>query len=710
MNISLKIRFTPFLVLFSSLISAQPIFAEDILDEIIVTANFRTISAQNTAASLSIVSEEALSERSAKHLEDVLTIAPNVNSAAGASRGRFFQIRGIGERSQFKEPLDSSVGLIVDGVDFSNLGLAGNVYDVQQVEILRGSQGTTFGSSALAGLINIRSGVPTEAFEGQVDLGAGNYGSHSLGMIVSGPISETLLGRVAVNKVTGDGYIKNDFSNRDDTNNIDELLIRTKLNWSPIDTLDIGLTAVYIDADNGYNAFSLENTRHTRSDEPGHDRQESIAIALQSTWDGSAAYVLETQITVEDSKLEYGFDWDWSDFNTAGVRGFENNARDREAKSADIRLLSKPGNEIFNGASWVGGVYIYDRKVDLSYIEDANYPDSWGAWTGSLSSSYTTARFAAYGQLDWSISDRWWLSLGSRVEHFDNQYTDSYGVVGEIEDDLIGGKLSLTYSIDDSSMAYVSLTRGYKTGGINSDAMGKALVNDEAENIAFLQEHLSYEGEVALNYEVGFKNRYLDDSLLMNVSAFYIDRSDMQANVAFEISTSNWTAYRENIQDSNNYGVEFELAWQANEQLRLFSALGLLETELGDLEVLDVNDEVLDQSGRQQAHAPGYQFNVGLEFDFMQNYSVSIQVDGKDSFYFSNSHNEQSDSYELLHANLKYNRGPFTLSLWGRNLTDEDYQVRGFYFANNPTNGWIPESYNQLGEPRVFGLSGKYDF
>ena len=259
-------------------------------------------------------------------------------------------------------------------------------------------------------------------------------------------------------------------------------------------------------------------------------------------------------------------------------------------------------------------------------------------------------------------------------------------------------------------MAYASLTRGYKTGGINSDAMGKALVNDKAEDIAFLQEHLSYEGEVALNYEVGFKSHYLEDSLLLNVSAFYIDRSDMQANVAFEISTSNWTAYRENIQGSNNYGVEFELVWQANEQLRLFSALGVLETELGDLEVLDVNEEVLDQSGRQQAHAPGYQFNIGLEYDFMQNYSVSIQVDGKDSFYFSNSHNEQSDSYELLHANLTYKRGPFTLSLWGRNLTDEDYQVRGFYFGNDPANGWIPESYNQLGEPRVFGLSGKYDF
>ena len=85
-------------------------------------------------------------------------------------------------------------------------------------------------------------------------------------------------------------------------------------------------------------------------------------------------------------------------------------------------------------------------------------------------------------------------------------------------------------------------------------------------------------------------------------------------------------------------------------------------------------------------------------------------MDGKDSFYFSNSHNQQSSAYELLHAKLAYQQGPLTLSLWGRNLTDQDYDVRGFYFGNNPNNGWITESYTQLGEPRVFGLSGKYDF
>ena len=708
MNISIKKRYTPILILFSSIFTL-PAVAEEFLDEIIINADFRAASAQTTASSLSIVSQGRLIDRTAKHLEDVLAIAPNVNSAAGASRGRFFQVRGIGERSQFKEPLDSSVGLIVDGIDFSNLGLAGGVYDVDQVEILRGSQGTAFGSSALAGLINIRSGAPTDEFEGQVDLGMGNYGSQSVGMVVSGPISERLLGRIAVNKNSGDGYIKNDFSARDDANNIDELLVRAKLNWSPTDTLDLGLTAVHIDTDNGYDAFSLKNTRHTRSDEPGHDRQESSAIAIKSTWDGSTAYLFEAQITFEDSNLEYGFDWDWSDFDTLGVRGFENNARDREAKSIDFRFLSKPGNEIFFSASWVAGIYAYDRQVDLSYTEDAYYPP-YDPWKGSLTSRFESNRFAIYGQLDWTISDIWLLSLGSRVEHFDNQYSDSYGVVGDINDDLVGGKLSLQYIIDDSAMAYVSLTRGYKTGGVNSDAMGKALVDNQTDSIAFLENNLSYDGEVALNYEVGFKSLYLEDSLAVNVSAFYIDRQDMQASVAFEIRTSNWTAYRENIQGSNNYGLELELDWQANEQLRLFAGLGILETELGDLQVLDVNDEVLEQAGRDQAHAPGYQFNAGLEYGFMKHYLASIQVDGKDNFFFSNSHNEQSNSYEVLHANISYSQGSVTLSLWGRNLTDEDYQVRGFYFGNNPANDWVAEPYYQFGEPRVFGLSGKYDF
>ena len=677
------------------------------IEEIVVFSDFRDSTAQSATSSLTVLSTVQLESRAAQHLENVLNLAPNVNSAAGASRGRFFQIRGVGERSQFKEPLDSSVGLVVDGVDFSNLGLAGGIYDVDQVEVLRGPQGTTFGSNAMAGLIYIQSAAPTEEFEGRVDISSGNYDAQSTGVVLSGPLNSQLLGRIAINKNTSDGYIENTFLQRDDSNNIDELSARVKVRWTASADLNVDFTAVYIDADNGYDAFSLRNSRVTRSDAPGHDRQESTALSILATWEGSDAYTLEAQVTKERSNLEYGFDWDWSDFDTVGVRGFENNVRDRRASSIDLRFLSKPDSEILGGASWVAGIYAYDREVDLSYSEDADY---YGAWTDGLISSFDSSRYAAYGQLDWMLSEQWLLSLGSRFEHFENDYFDSFGVVGGLEDDLIGGKLSLQYLVSDDVMIYGAVSQGYKTGGLNTDAFGKALVSGDAATIALLNQQLTYEDEAALNYELGLKGSYLDASLTVNLTAFYIDRQNMQAKLALEITTGNWTSYRANIDGSNNYGIELETDWQVTEQFRVFAALGLLQSKLGDLVALDVDKEPLDQTGRDQAHAPEYQFNVGVAYRFMDHYSLTVQIDGKDSFFFSNSHNQQSSVYELLHAKFNYQQGPLTLSLWGRNLADKDYAVRGFYFGNNPNNGWIAESYTQLGEPRVFGISGQYDF
>jgi len=677
------------------------------IEEIVVFSDFRDSTAQSATSSLTVLSTVQLESRAAQHLENVLNLAPNVNSAAGASRGRFFQIRGVGERSQFKEPLDSSVGLVVDGVDFSNLGSAGGIYDVDQVEVLRGPQGTTFGSNAMAGLIYIQSAAPTEEFEGRVDISSGNYDAQSTGVVLSGPLNSQLLGRIAINKNTSDGYIENTFLQRDDSNNIDELSARVKVRWTASADLNVDFTAVYIDADNGYDAFSLRNSRVTRSDAPGHDRQESTALSILATWEGSDAYTLEAQVTTERSNLEYGFDWDWSDFDTVGVRGFENNVRDRRASSIDLRFLSKPDSEILGGASWVAGIYAYDREVDLSYSEVADY---YGAWTDGLISSFDSSRYAAYGQLDWMLSEQWLLSLGSRFEHFENDYFDSFGVVGGLEDDLIGGKLSLQYLVSDDVMIYGAVSQGYKTGGLNTDAFGKALVSGDAATIALLNQQLTYEDEAALNYELGLKGSYLDASLTVNLTAFYIDRQNMQAKLALEITTGNWTSYRANIDGSNNYGIELETDWQVTEQFRVFAALGLLQSKLGDLVALDVDKEPLDQTGRDQAHAPDYQFNVGVAYRFMDHYSLTVQMDGKDSFFFSNSHNQQSSVYELLHAKFNYQQGPLTLSLWGRNLADKDYAVRGFYFGNNPNNGWIAESYTQLGEPRVFGISGQYDF
>ncbi|MDP4788667.1 MAG: TonB-dependent receptor plug domain-containing protein, partial [Haliea sp.] len=141
---------TPVLLLAAS-VSAQE------LSEIIVTAEWRDTPLLSQSVSTSVITSDGLRERAAQHLEEVLNVIPNLNYASGSSRARFFQIRGIGERSQFQEPLNASVGLLIDGIDFSGLGTLGTVFDVAQVEVLRGPQGTLHGANALAGLINIRS-------------------------------------------------------------------------------------------------------------------------------------------------------------------------------------------------------------------------------------------------------------------------------------------------------------------------------------------------------------------------------------------------------------------------------------------------------------------------------------------------------------------------------------------------------------------------
>ena len=115
-------------------------------------------------------------------------------------------------------------------------------------------------------------------------------------------------------------------------------------------------------------------------------------------------------------------------------------------------------------------------------------------------------------------------------------------------------------------------------------------------------------------------------------------------------------------------------------------------------------------TGREQAQAPNYQFNIGLEGWVGENFQWVIQTDGKDEFYFSDSHNQKADSMAVLHLALNYHYQDWRISFWGRNLTDEDYEIRGFYFGNDPRKEYIPETYVQYGEPRRFGVTVSKSF
>ena len=146
--------FTRF-ILSLSLLASSCITSADDIEEVIVTADFYQTPLLQVNGSVSVFNAEQIQQRSADHLEQLFNLAPNVNYASGASRGRYIQIRGIGERSQFIDPVNPSVGVLIDGIDFTGISTAASLLDVAQVEILRGPQGTLYGANALAGLVNI---------------------------------------------------------------------------------------------------------------------------------------------------------------------------------------------------------------------------------------------------------------------------------------------------------------------------------------------------------------------------------------------------------------------------------------------------------------------------------------------------------------------------------------------------------------------------
>ena len=677
-------------VALSPMANAQNDSASEI-EEVVVTADYRKASINDISASITVLDHRLMQQRGARHLEDILSDAPNVNLSSGASRARFYQIRGIGERGQFSEPLNPSVGVIIDGVDFSGIGNAATLYDVEQVEILMGPQGTRYGSNALAGLINLQTRAPTDELVYGLQADLANYDGKGLAGYVSGPVTDNLLYRVSAQTLKSDGYSDNLYLNQP-TNKRDETTFRGKLSWLLSDDITWDFNAAVIDLDNGYDAFSLDNIRDTLSDEPGRDSQKSKLFSTKLTAGNFESFTLEAIVGYADSDIEYGYDEDWVHvgFDPAEYSSTDQYLRDRDTLSGEIRLVSSDNGALFSGStSWVTGVYSLQQNVDLTRVYTYLPED--------FTSAYEINRLAVFAETNTALNDNWSFDLGLRAERFDASYQDSDLAGFDPEDDLYGGKIALNYRTDNNNLLYVSASRGYKVGGFNIDG---SLDEDLRE----------YGPELLWNYEIGFKGFAFNDQLETRLAVFYMDRDDVQISSSTlrlrDDGSTEFIEYVGNAAGGSNYGMELTSRWLANDILAVYGSLGLLQSEYEDF----TNSAGEDLDGREQAHAPSYQFTLGTDIAITPQLLLNLNIQGKDEFYFSDSHDFSSDAYELLNASLTYSVNPYSVTLWGRNLTDEDYYVRGFYFGNDPRDGYTAKGYTQLGEPLRFGLTFNMDF
>lgn len=666
------------------------------LERIVVTGDFQRESIQTLSASASLFSESEINQRGASFLDEMLGSTANVNFTSGASRGRYIQIRGVGLRSQFVDPINPSVGLVIDGINYSGLGGSSLLFDIDHVEIYRGPQGTRFGADGMAGMIQMESAQATADPSLKLQVGMGTYNSREAGLAASTGLTDDTSARVSYFRRKSDGYVDNLYLN-DETQQQDEQVARFKLNSQLTEHLNTELNLHYIDINNGYDAFTLDNSRNSVADEPGQDNQQSYAIGINNTYTGFDAFDVSLNLSAIDTELLYSFDEDWvcndasepqlcaAGLHPWGYSSTDVYTRDRDDQSANLQLNSKTGN-------WVAGVYYQNRDVDL----EREY-----TWLASpFASTYETSNVAVYGQVATPIGPKTTLITGLRVEQYQGDYTDSNGFIEETDDVMVGGKIALEYQVIDRTMIYTSITRGYKAGGINSEALAKAKDEGLNLNADFFQQHTSFDPEYLWSGEFGVKGSSLDDKFTLRLAAFYMHRDNIQLK-AWQVEGQQFTGYVDNASSGSNYGLEVEGSYQLTDDLFLTGSAGYLNTEIDDF----VTQSGLNQDGREQAQSPKYQYAFSARYNFTNELYGMIGVEGKDDYYFSDSHNSQAPSSNLVNLSFGYEADMWAVRAWARNVFDEEVPTRGFEFGNNPLDGYETHTYVQLGEPRVAGVT-----
>ena len=699
---TIKKSFFSLFFIFSSI----DLISQDI-EEIIVKGNWRESKSIEQDSSIVILKNNILESQPVKHFENLSYLVPNLNFAASDSRARHFQIRGIGERSGYERTPNSAVGILIDDVDYSGQGGIATTFDIDQVEVHRGPQGSRIGSNALAGLIYIKTKEPTAEYEGITEITSGSYGTLNAGTAFGGPsaFNQNLTYRLVLRNDYSDGFRKNLFSGKSDTSKKDESTYRLKMNWKIGSDTTLKLLVTQIDLNDPADIWTIDGSLNTLSDRPGMDSQKTNAYGIK-LFHQFDRFELQSLTSLTDTDVEISYDADWGNPNSHApyiYDYFSETLRDRETFSQEFRWVSDAANFAANqNIEWVAGISYFEVNEDNLKKDDGIYgdpSDPFGPYASqsSFSSKFSSKNLSLFGNLDYFIDESIKVSIGARWENYESNYSDSFGESFNPSDRISGGKVSLNKNLDANSNIFLSVARGFNQGGFN---LNLGLAPDSKNN------NLYYDPEFLTNYEVGFNSQFFDSKMDIAAVIFYSDREDQQVLISTQVDPTDPNTFSfltQNAAEGINKGLELNVDMQLNESLHYFARFGLLKTEINNWKSRP------DLEGRAQAHAPEKSYALGLNWFVTERASLTIDVVGKSSFYYSDSHNNKSKSYSLTNINFDYLIGDWTYSIWARNIFDEYYSVRGFYFGNEAPD-FKDTLYERHGDPRHVGFSMRYDF
>ncbi len=623
-----------------ALLSATPIYAAEplVLEEVIVSAQKREQSLQDVPISVNAVSGIKMEEAGISNLEMLSSYVPNfsMNQTGIAS---VISIRGIS--SGINEGLEQSAGMYSDGIYYGRGPLSRvPMMDMERVEVVRGPQSILFGKNSIAGAVSMVTAKPTDEFEGSISaLYEPRHGEHDYRLVLSGPLTNTLRGRLAVLYRDMDGYMENDISGKDEKDE-EETVIRGSLSWDVTDQITVNFKAENAQFDvRGRNIEAADSITlpsggidHLTqlNNVQGMLGRPAVGTKLDYHRDANQDesnnevenYTLDVEYQLGENTLNFTSAWvEYDseeicdcDFTGASVLLVDPRREQFEQFSQEIRLTSPLGGTF----EYIGGLFY--QTYDLDYQDgifiptDGIVPILFGlpflAGANTIR-DYTqdSDLWAAFAQVSWNMNDALKLTLGGRFSHEEKDGSRSqlhrtntgvdvgtsdlnlnfayslFGiepydtVKGSREESVFTPMVNLEWHATDNMMFYATWTKGHKSGGF--DARSNASPNPAdapAGTVADFLGTFEFEEEEAKSIEIGGKFSLLDGAAELNIALYRTDYTDLQTSQFDGILGFNVT----NAGKARIQGVEADGRWLISEGLTLSGSMAYLDFNFED--------------------------------------------------------------------------------------------------------------------------------
>ncbi len=709
------------------------------LDEVTVTARRRAESIQDVPVAVSAFGEEQIKDLQASTVEGLQGAVPNMNIAQGRGSANSVNvfIRGIGQPDAL-QTFDPGVGMYVDDVYYSRInGALFSLFDIQQLEVLRGPQGTLYGKNSTGGAIKLTTKNPFDNEGGAVEVTAGDYGRLEGRFYVSGKLSDTIAASIAGAKITNDGYVK-DAETGKRYNDDDTEALRFKMAFNPSDSFratlsldttkqDAALTLGRPMADLRQTSLAPAGVIVLQPGETGEWNRRALTsfkngegqylkhsgASLAMDWDINAQWTLKSISSYRKLKTKSYIDIDASEYELGDVLV----ALNQDQKSQEFQL------HYDNGSNLHATFGAYYMKENVPSYQEA-YADDLFSFLGAkvpflrtINDDLTTTSNAAFAHLNWEFVPSWTVAAGVRWTKDKKDYArststfwgapftalnETVAFAANASWTAVTPSISLQKAFGDNLMGYVSANRGFKSGGFNGRA-----------NTRYDTQHAKFDPEYVWTYELGLKGSSADRRFRGSAAAFYSNYSDFQARVSQDVGTFPVL----NAAKLNIKGIELEGSALLGEATTLSAQIGWMDAKYDKFEDfrLDPSYPGFDPNVNHDhvPFSPDWTARVALQhvFSLGDNGNLTFGGDvsyrGKTWLSVDNRAVLSQDAYTLLGVYGVWDSPQMAWQVRAgvRNLTDKEYKTEGQEFASV---GNIQTAY--YGLPRNWYMSLRYNF